>query len=89
MIWKWKARLCAHGGQQELGMNYWETYAPIVSWSTVWLVLSLSLIAKMQSQKVNYVQAYPQADVDCDIYMDVPAGFHVVADTLSQSRTAA
>ena len=67
MIRKWKARLCAHGGQQELGVNYWETYAPVVSWSTVRLVLSLSLIAKMQSWQVDYVQAYPQADIDCDI----------------------
>jgi len=89
MIRKWKARLCAHGGQQELSVNYWETYAPVVSWSTVQLVLSLSLIANMQSRQVDYVQAYPQADVDCDIYMDVPAGFHIVDDTLSCSRTAA
>ena len=34
-ISKWKACLCPHGGQQELGMNYWETYAPVVNWSTV------------------------------------------------------
>ena len=88
MIQKWKAWLCAQGGQQELGMNYWETYAPVVSFSTVGLVLSLSLIAKMQSQQVNYIQVYPQAGIDCDIYMDVPAGFHIVADTLSCSHTA-
>ena len=53
------------------------------------LVLSLSLIANMQSWQVNYVQAYPQADIDCDIDMDMPAGFHVVANTLSCSHTAA
>ena len=28
---KHKARLCCHGGQQELGINYWDTYAPVVS----------------------------------------------------------
>jgi hypothetical protein len=32
-IYKWKVRLNIHGGQQELGINYWETYAPVVTWA--------------------------------------------------------
>ena len=28
---KHKARTCAHGGQQQWGINYWETYAPVVN----------------------------------------------------------
>ena len=32
-VYKWKARLNIHGGQQEKGINYWETYAPVVMWS--------------------------------------------------------
>ena len=43
-IIKWKARLCAHGGMQTKGINYWETYSLVVSWTTVCLVLILSLI---------------------------------------------
>ena len=27
---KHKARLCAHGGMQKYGVNYWETYSPTV-----------------------------------------------------------
>eukprot|EP00957_Ditylum_brightwellii_P010854 822814-Ditylum_brightwellii.AAC.1 len=30
-ILKWKACLNVHGGQQVHGINYWETYAPIVT----------------------------------------------------------
>ncbi len=33
---KHKARLCAHGGQQTWGQDYWETYAPVVTWAGVW-----------------------------------------------------
>ena len=29
---KHKAQLCAHGGMQKWGENYWETYSPTVSW---------------------------------------------------------
>jgi len=37
---KHKARICVVGSQQALGRDYWETYAPVVSWSTVRLVYS-------------------------------------------------
>ena len=32
---KHKARLCAHGGMQQWGVNYWESYAPVVNWVSV------------------------------------------------------
>ena len=34
-VYKWKARLCVDGSKQVHGINYWETYAPVVSWETV------------------------------------------------------
>jgi hypothetical protein len=30
-ILKWKARINAHGGRQRHGVNYWETYAPVIN----------------------------------------------------------
>jgi hypothetical protein len=71
-IIKWKARLCAHGGQQQYGVNYWETYAPVVSWSTVRLILILSLILNWHTRSLDFVLAYPQADVKTNIYMRLP-----------------
>ena len=76
-VTKWKARLCPHGGQQVEGINFWETYAPVVTWSTVRLILILSLISGMKSRQLDYVQAYTQAPIDCEIYMCVPAQFIV------------
>ena len=32
---KYKSRLCAHGGMQQWGVDYWETYAPVVNWLSV------------------------------------------------------
>jgi hypothetical protein len=34
-VYKHKARLNIHGGQQEHGVNYWETYAPVVTWAAI------------------------------------------------------
>ena len=38
-VYKWKARLNVHGGKQEHGVNYWETYAPVIGWTTIRLFL--------------------------------------------------
>ena len=34
-IIKYKARLCAHGGQTIKGVHYENTYAPVVTWTTI------------------------------------------------------
>jgi hypothetical protein len=33
-VYKWKARLNVHGGKQKFGVNYFETYAPVVTWTS-------------------------------------------------------
>ena len=34
-VYKWKAWLNVHGGQQVHGVHYWVTYTPVVTWQTV------------------------------------------------------
>ena len=76
-ILKWKACLCHHGGEQEHGVNFWETYVPVVTWSTVCLMLILSLFSGLKSLQIDYIQAYTQAPLNCDMYLKVSAGFRV------------
>ncbi len=87
-IQKYKARLCPHGGMQEEGINFWETYAPVVSWRTVRLTLILSLISGLKSRQVNYVSAYTQAPLDCEIFMNIPPGFIVKDNTLQLTSSS-
>ncbi len=72
---KHKARLCAHGGMQQLGTNYWETYSPVVSMVAVRLILLLAQIHKLDSKAIDLVLAFPQAELDVDIWMYLPIGF--------------
>ena len=44
MIVKYKARWCAHGGQTIKGVHYENTYAPVVTWTTIRFLLTLALI---------------------------------------------
>jgi hypothetical protein len=43
-IMKWKARLCAGGHGSVEYVDYWSTYSPVVSWSTVRLVIVMALL---------------------------------------------
>ena len=75
-VYKWKARLNLHGGKQEYGLNYWETYSPVITWTTVRLFLVLSLLNKWATRQVDFVLAFPQADIEVPMYMEIPRGFH-------------
>eukprot|EP00957_Ditylum_brightwellii_P032649 2475082-Ditylum_brightwellii.AAC.1 len=43
-ITKYKARLNVHGGQQQYRINYVDTYAPVVTWSSVRLILAMAIL---------------------------------------------
>ena len=76
---KHKARLCAHGGMQKWGENYWETYSPVVNMLTVRLILLICKIHKLHSKSIDFVLAFPQADLEEDIWMEIPLGVAVTS----------
>ena len=76
-VYKWKARLNIHGGKQEHGVNYWETYAATLSWPPICFLLTMLIINKWRTRQIDFTLAYPQADIECDLYMDIPRGFDV------------
>ena len=42
-IVKWKARLCAGGHRSIESIDHWATYSPIISWSTVRLMIVFAI----------------------------------------------
>ena len=74
---KYKARLNAHGGMQVYGETYWDTYAPVVNWISIRMMLTLSIIHNLHTTSIDFTLAFPQADVDATIYMEVPLGCEV------------
>jgi hypothetical protein len=43
-IYKWQVRLNCHGGQQEHGVNFWESYSPVVNWFSICMFLVTSIL---------------------------------------------
>jgi hypothetical protein len=69
-----KARLNIHGGKQVYGMNYFETYAPVVSLYAVRFLICLGMLLDWNMHQVDFVLAYPQAPIEHDMYMEPPPG---------------
>ena len=64
LIRKLKARLCCRGDKQIKNVDYFETFAPVVSWTTVRLLLILSAELELATRQVDYTAAFVHADID-------------------------
>ncbi len=56
------------------GMNYFESYAPVVTWFAIRLMIVFGIIFCWALRQVDFVMAYSQAPVEMDIYMELPQG---------------
>jgi hypothetical protein len=73
-VYKHKARLNVHGGQQQFGVNYFETYSPVVTWFSLRTLLTLSLLNNWYTRQIDFILAYPQAPIEFEMYMELPKG---------------
>jgi Reverse transcriptase (RNA-dependent DNA polymerase) len=76
-VTKWKAQLSVDGSKQHSGIDYDQTYTPVASWVSVRLILLLATLQGWITKKLDFVQAYPQAPVEQDLYKDVPKGCNI------------
>ena len=49
------------------------------------MLLIMSIINKWATRQINFVMAYPQANIECPMYMQIPQGFRVQG-TASQEK---
>ena len=60
---------------QTWGENYWEAYAPVVNWLSIRTLLILSILNDLETRSIDFVLAFPQAELDIEVYMELPYGF--------------
>jgi hypothetical protein len=90
IIRKLKARFCARGDQQIEGLAFFETFAPVVAWETIIIMLIMSIIFDLATLKVDYTAAFVHADIEkppnwetktelekerSGVYIQMPRGF--------------
>ena len=64
VIKKLKARFCARGDRQIANVDFFETFAPVVNWNTVRLLLILTAELGLANTQVDFVAAFVNADID-------------------------
>ena len=75
LIRKLKARFCVRGDRQIEGVDYFETFAPVVQWATVRLLLILSIHLNGSTMQVDYTSAFLHADIEDKVYVEMPRGY--------------
>ena len=76
-VYKHKARLNVGGHKQEKHVNYWQTYSPVIGWLIIRLYITLSIIHGWEARQFDFFLAYPQADIETTMCINIPKGFAV------------
>jgi hypothetical protein len=74
-IARYKARVVARGFTQEHGVDYHETFAPIVRVISIRVVLALAAFHDWEVEQLDVVTAFLKANIDEETYMRQPEGF--------------
>jgi hypothetical protein len=64
LVRKLKARFCAMANHQVENVDYFETFAPVVTWNTVWILLTMSQLLHLATKQVDYTAAFVHAPID-------------------------
>ena len=99
---KLKARFCARGDKQAEGIDYFDTFAPVINWTTVRLMLILTLILNLSTCLVDYTASFVHSPIDRDpnwenmsqqervrsaIYLEMPRGLAKQGKVLKLRRS--
>jgi len=85
-IARYKARLVAQGFSQRPGIDFNETYSPVVDATTFRYLISLIAHEGLNLHMMDVVTTYLYGSLDSDIYMKIPEGFNLPDANSSGSR---
>lgn len=72
---RYKARLCAKGFSQIEGVDYHETFAPVMKYKSQRLLLVLATIFNYEADQMDVVTAFLNGEMKELVYMRQPEGF--------------
>ncbi len=72
---RYKARLCAMGYTQKLGIDYHETFAPVVKYKSLRILLVLANLLDYEVKHMDVETAFLNATMKEEVYMRQPPGY--------------
>jgi len=83
---RYKARLVAKEFTQQYGIDYLETFAPVVKLTSLRIILALAAARNYQIDKTDIESAYLLGKLEEEIYMEFPEGLEIEEENSSCSR---
>ena len=71
---RYKARLVARGFSQKYGIDYYETFAPVVRMESLRILLAIATKEDLEIHQMDVITAYLAGDLKEEIYMETPLG---------------
>lgn len=72
---RFKARLVARGFEQTDGVDFGETFAPVVSWETIHILIAIAVHLNWPIHQLDVLTAFLNGILKEDVYMTQPQGF--------------
>ena len=86
-IIRYKARLVAQGFSQRPGIDYEETYSPVMDTITFRFLISLAVSEELDMRLMDVITAYLYGSIDSDIHMKIPEGFKLPEAVSTKPRS--
>lgn len=74
---RYKARLVAKGCSQKAGIDYTETFSPVVRYETLRVLLAMSTLYDWDIDHLDAVVAFLQGNIEEEIYIEPPEGLEI------------
>jgi hypothetical protein len=75
VVTKYKARITPKGFKQKQGVDYFKVFANTGKYKTLRIVLCIASSRDLELRQLDVPQAFTQAVLEEDVYMDMPEGF--------------
>ena len=74
----YKARLVARGYSQSRGIDYEETFSPVIKFESTRVILALSAQLNFSVHHLDVTSAFLNGTLDKVLYMAQPEGFQII-----------